>query len=148
MNNKSAINGNDTVPDYRADIRAIMRRDNTRFVPDGMTAANDLGLTTAVPTRIEVLVDARLKPVKFGNQEIHFKAAIVSPLYRVGGPAMRAVQALHWLRDVPSIPEKRSRIANALRRIIDEPSYGKAICADLCDGGPLCRSGCRRFRVT
>jgi len=29
-----------------------------------MTAANDLGLTTAVPARIEVLIDARLRPIR------------------------------------------------------------------------------------
>ena len=34
-----------------------------------MTAANDLGLTTAVPARIEVLVDARLKPIKLGTRK-------------------------------------------------------------------------------
>ena len=38
-----------------------------------MTTANELGLTTAVPARIEVLVDARLKPIALGHQEIHFR---------------------------------------------------------------------------
>lgn len=59
-----------TVPDYRAVIQAVSRRDNARVVLDGMTAANDLGLTTAVPARIEVLIDARLKPIRLGNQVI------------------------------------------------------------------------------
>jgi hypothetical protein len=40
-----------------------------RAVVDGMNAANDLGLTTAVPARIDVLVDARLKPITLGNQK-------------------------------------------------------------------------------
>ncbi|MER9375463.1 DUF6088 family protein [Mesorhizobium sp. M0491] len=69
------LTGRATVPDCRAVIRAVMRRDRARAVVDGMTAANDLGLTTAVPARIEVLVDARLKPIKLGTQEIHFKYA-------------------------------------------------------------------------
>lgn len=57
----------------------------TRVVIDGMTAANDPGLTTAVPARIEVLVDARLKPIRLGTQEIHFKYAAPSRLYwRIG----------------------------------------------------------------
>ncbi|MER9349834.1 DUF6088 family protein [Mesorhizobium sp. M0227] len=64
------LTGRATVPDYRAVIRAVMRRDRARAVIDGMTAANDLGLTTAVPARIEVLVDARLKPIKLGTQEM------------------------------------------------------------------------------
>ncbi|WP_318012998.1 MULTISPECIES: DUF6088 family protein [unclassified Mesorhizobium] len=50
----------------------MTRRDNPRAVIDGMTAADDLSLTTAVPANIEVLVDARLKPIKLGTQEIHF----------------------------------------------------------------------------
>ena len=63
------LTGKPSVPDYRAVIRAIARRDQIRFVVDGMTAANDLGLTTAVPARIEVMVDARLKPIRLGAQE-------------------------------------------------------------------------------
>ena len=53
----SKLTGKPTVPNYQAVIQAVARRDNVRFVVDGMTAANDLGLTTAVPAKIEVLVD-------------------------------------------------------------------------------------------
>ncbi|MHC2627257.1 hypothetical protein ACVIW2_009344 [Bradyrhizobium huanghuaihaiense] len=60
------------VPDNRAVIRAVARRDQARIVVDGMTAANDLGLIPAVPARIAVLVDARLKPIKLGKQIIQF----------------------------------------------------------------------------
>ena len=77
----SDLTGRQTVPDYRAVIQAVTRRDQARAVIDGMTAANELGLTTAVPARIEVLVDARLKPIKLGSQEIHFKFAAPSRLY-------------------------------------------------------------------
>ncbi len=45
------LTGRPTVPDYRA----VTRRDQARAVIDGMTAANELGLTTVVPARIEVL---------------------------------------------------------------------------------------------
>lgn len=72
---KTSLTGKQTVPDYRAVIKAVTRRDRARAVVDGMTAANDLGLTTAVPAHIEVLTDARLKPIKLGKQEIRFKAA-------------------------------------------------------------------------
>ena len=77
---KSNLTGKPMVPDYRAVIRAVARRDQARVVVDGMTAANDLGLTTAVPARIEVLVDARLKPIKLGKQVINFKSAAPSRL--------------------------------------------------------------------
>lgn len=119
------------VPDYRAVIRAVARRDNARFVIDGMSAANDLGLTTAVPARIEVLVDARLKPIKLGNQVVHFKTAAPSRLFWAGRPAMRVVQALRWLQDMLSAPGDRSRVADTLRRLFADPQHGSAIRDDL-----------------
>ncbi|MBN8751343.1 MAG: hypothetical protein J0I65_28130 [Variovorax sp.] len=41
-----------TTPDYRAVLDAITRRDQLRILVDGMTAANDLGMTDAVPARV------------------------------------------------------------------------------------------------
>ena len=127
----NSLTGRPTVPDYRAVIRAVARRDNARFVVDGMTAANDLGLTTAVPARIEVLVDARLKPIKLGNQEIHFKAAAPSRLFWAGRPAMRVVQALHWMQDMLANDDERARVTAVLRRLFADPKHGKAIREDL-----------------
>ena len=37
---KNALTGRPTVPDYRAVIRAVARRDQVRVLVDGMTAAN------------------------------------------------------------------------------------------------------------
>jgi hypothetical protein len=119
------------VPDYRAVIRAVARRDNARFVIDGMSAANDLGLTTAVPARIEVLVDSRLKPIKLGNQVVHFKTAAPSRLFWAGRPAMRVVQALHWLQDMLAAPEDRVRVVDTLRRLFADPHHGSTIQDDL-----------------
>jgi hypothetical protein len=133
---KSGLTGRTAVPDYRAVIRAVTRRDQARAVVDGMTAANDLGLTTAVPARIEVLVDARLKPIKLGNQEIHFKHAAPSRLYWAGRPAMRVVQALHWLQDMLVNDDERTRVSDALRLLFADPSHGQAIRDDLRSGLP------------
>ena len=119
------------VPDYRAVIRAVARRDNARFVIDGMSAANDLGLTTAVPARIDVLVDSRLKPIKLGNQVVHFKTAAPSRLFWAGRPAMRVVQALHWLKDMMAAPEDRVRVVDTLRRLFADPHHGSTIQDDL-----------------
>ena len=89
-----------TVPDYRSVIDAVARRDKARCVVDGMTAANTLGLTNAVPAKIEILVDARLKPIQLGNQKIVFKHAAPSRLYWAERPGMYLVQALYWIHDV------------------------------------------------
>ena len=128
---KNQLTGRTTVPDYRAVIRAVTRRDQARAVIDGMTAANDLGLTTAVPARIEVLVDARLKPIKLGSQEIIFKSAAPSRLYWAGRPAMRVVQALHWMQDMLTQDSERQRVQDALGRTLADPRHGQAIRDDL-----------------
>ena len=62
-----------TTPDVRAIVDAITRRDQSRVIVDGMTAANDLGLTTAVPARVTVLTDARLRSIQMGKQRIVFQ---------------------------------------------------------------------------
>ena len=128
---KNALTGRQTVPDYRAVIRAVTRRDRARAVIDGMTAANELGLTTAVPARIEVLVDARLKPIQLGSQEIHFRFAAPSRLYWADRPAMRVVQALHWMQDMLAQDGERQRVQTLLRRLFGNPEHGQAIRDDL-----------------
>jgi uncharacterized protein (DUF2267 family) len=131
---KNELTGKATVPDYRAVIQAVARRDKVRLLLDGMTAANDLGLTTAVPARIEVLVDARLKPIRIGNQIIHFKTAAPSRLFWAGRPAMRIVQALYWMQDLLSRPEEREKVAQQLQKVLADQTSGKAIREDLQNG--------------
>ncbi|MCP1748793.1 hypothetical protein J2R70_011315 [Bradyrhizobium japonicum] len=128
---KSNLTGKPMVPDYRAVIRAVARRDQARVVVDGMTAANDLGLTTAVPARIEVLVDARLKPITLGKQVIHFKSAAPSRLYWAGRPGMRVVQALYWMQDMMTGKEDRQAVENVLSKLFANPQHGKEIRDDL-----------------
>src|SRR5208282_2240146 len=127
----NALTKRTTVPDYRAVIQAVSRRDNARVLLNGMTAANDLGLTTAVPGRIEVLVDARLKPIHLGNQLIQFKTAAPSRLFWAGRPAMRVVQALYWLQDMLSKEQERRKVTERLRRILLDPKHGPAMRDDL-----------------
>ena len=115
----NALTGKPTPPLVRAVVDAVARRDNARLLVDGMTAANDLGLTTAVPSQVTVLTDARLKPIQLGAQTIRFKQAAPSRLYWAGHPAMRIVQALYWLKDV--LPTD----ADVKRRLIDHLKQGQ-----------------------
>jgi len=101
----NALTKNPTVPDYRSVIDAVARRDKARCVVDGMTAANTLGLTNAVPAKIEVLVDARLKPIQLGNQKIVFKHAAPRKIreslrLRRGGTQSLTYTGVH--RETPS----------------------------------------------
>jgi len=121
----------ESVPDYRAVIEAVARRDKARFVIDGMTAANTLGITNAVPAKIEVLVDARLKPITLGNQKIVFKHAAPSRLYWAGRPGMYLVQALYWIQDAMRSDEERSRIDRTIRKLLTDETHGPRLVEDL-----------------
>jgi hypothetical protein len=128
------LTGNPTYPDYRKVIDALTRRDRVRMVVDGITAANDLGLTDAVPARAVVLTDTRLMPIKLGNLTIQFRHAAASRLYWAGRPAMRVVQALYWLRDM--LATNKDQIFKRLILILRDPDHGRAIQDDLRSGLP------------
>jgi hypothetical protein len=113
------LTGKLTVPDPRAVIDAVARRDQLRVIVDGMTAANDLGLTDAVPAKVIAHTERRLKPVELGNLKIEFKPTTTTRLFWAGRPAMRLVQALHWLRDILARPGEREAIAAKVRRILE-----------------------------
>ena len=129
---RSGLTGDATNPHQKAVIDAVARRDQTRVVVDGLTAANDLGLTTAVPARVIVLTDARLRPIQLGNQHIQFKTVAPSRLYWAGRPAMRVVQALYWLQDM--LQSDPSRLMKRLSVLFDSPKDGPGIRDDLRKG--------------
>ena len=120
------------VPDYRQIIDAIARRDQVRMLVDGLTAANDLGLTTAVPSHVVIHTDARRRSIQLDKLHIDFKHTAPSKLYWAGRPAMRVVQALHWLKD--TLPADRDPVVTRLSSILSDTKYGKAIRDDLHQG--------------
>ena len=121
-----------TTPDYRAVVEAIARRDQLRLLIDGMTAANDLGLTDAVPARVTIHTDARRSTIQLDKLTIDFKQTAASRLYWAGRPAMRVVQALYWLKD--TLVSDRGRILRRLAQVLADPTHGTAIRRDLIDG--------------
>lgn len=128
----NALTAKPTNPDPRRIIDAIARRDQALMLVDGLTAANDLGFSDAVPAKIVVHTDARLRPIKFGGQTIIFKPTAPSRLYWAGRPGMRVVQALHWLRDMLS--GDHERIARRVAAILADPEHGSVVAADLRNG--------------
>jgi hypothetical protein len=132
---QNSLTGRISTPETRAVIDAVSRRDQTRLVIDGLTAANDLGMTTAVPTQIVVLSDARLRPIQLGNQKIIFKQAAPSKLYWAGHPAMRIVQSLHWLQDL-ILAGQAEDATDRLRALLSDPGRGQTLRDDLREGLP------------
>jgi Family of unknown function (DUF6088) len=128
----NTLTGKPTNPDPSRLIDTLARRDQARMLVDGLTAANDLGLSDAVPAKIAVHTDARLRPIKLGAQTIIFKPTAPSRLYWAGRPGMRVVQALHWLRD--TLSSDHARIARRLAAVLADPDHGAAIAADLRKG--------------
>lgn len=121
-----------STPDYRAVVGAIARRDQLRLLVDGMTAANDLGLTDAVPARVTIHTDARRRAIQLDKLTIDFKQTAPSRLFWAGRPAMRVVQALHWLKD--TLVSDRDRILCRLAQVLADPAHGATIRQDLVDG--------------
>jgi hypothetical protein len=126
----NTLTGQLSAPNYQKIIDAIARRDAIRILLDGLTAANDLGLTHAVLGKVVVHTDGRLRPIKLGNLTIQFK------LYWAGRPGMRIVQALYWLHDsFAGLSEtERKNIQKKLTRILQDAKQGDVICKDLKHG--------------
>ena len=121
-------------PDPRSVIDAVGRRDQTRMLVDGMTAANDLGLTDAVPAKIVVHTDARRRPIQLGNVTITFRPTAASKLFWAGRPAMRIVQALHWLRDLLNREGESDQVKRTLAKLFEDPTTGSVLKADITAG--------------
>ncbi|MCL2875508.1 MAG: DUF6088 family protein [Betaproteobacteria bacterium] len=132
----NALTGQDAAPDYHSVIEAVGRRDQVRLLIDGISAANDLGLINAVPGRVIIHTDGRLRPIHLGQLTLQFKLTAPSKLYWVGRPAMRVVQSLYWLRDVlkTDVCIDRDMILAKLTRILRNSQQGTAIRNDLADG--------------
>lgn len=117
------LTGRTAVADYRSVIDAVGRRDQVRILPDGMTAANDLGLTNAVPGQVIIHTDGRLRSIVLENLTLQFKLTAPSKLFWAGRPAMRIVQSLYWLRDElkSSDAMDQSVVNTKIRRMLADP---------------------------
>lgn len=78
-------------------ISALERRDSVRIMPDGLVAANRLGLTNAVPAKASHLTDGSSRTVKIDGTTIQFRHASPRVMQWAGRPAAPVVQALRWL---------------------------------------------------
>src|SRR5262249_3975323 len=95
---------------------------------------NDLGLSEAVPGRVVVHSDTRLKPLRLGNLTITFRPTSASKLYWAGRPAMRIVQALHWLKPKLGSADESQRIKQRIEALLSDSKQGAALRKDLKQG--------------
>lgn len=87
-------------------LAALARRDGTRIMPDGIVAANLLGLTNAVPARVSYVTDGATRNVKIGNRTVHLRHAGPSVMAWAGKSSAPVVQALRWLGPQASSDKK------------------------------------------
>jgi hypothetical protein len=120
-------------PDYQKVIEAVSRRDQISILIDGMTCANDLGLTNAVPGQVLIHTDGRLRPIKLDKLVIKFKLTAPSKLFWAGRPGMRIVQSLYWLHDTLNDDNniQQDTIKAKLTDLLQTSNQKHEICQDL-----------------
>ena len=100
-----------------AAVDAIARRDDIRILPDGLTAAHQLGLTNAVPAKVQYITDGRSRTIKVGGRSIYLRHAAPSVMAWANRTSAAVVQALRWLgRDMGTDPS----VLEILRRSVSD----------------------------
>ena len=98
-------------------IKAIARRDGVRIMPDGLAAANQLGLSNAVPAKPCYVTDGPTRTLKIDGRTVRFRHASPSVMQWAGRPSAPVAQALRWLgRDAA----QDAQVVSTLRRVLPE----------------------------
>ncbi len=84
-------------PDVHEAAQAVARRQRWKIVPEGAWAANVLGLSTQVPSKITYLTDGPKHDILVGRRTVSFKHARPKTLTGSGEKFSLVVQALRYL---------------------------------------------------
>jgi hypothetical protein len=121
--------GGELSPDIDEAARAIARRQRWKIVPEGAWAANLLGLSTQVPSKIIYLTDGPNNEVPIGRRTIYFKHSRPKAMAGPEGKSALVVQALRYLgkeRVGPREIEKlRAGLSPAeMRKLVKDTRFG------------------------
>ena len=114
--------------DLDAAIAALIaRKDGIHVMPDGMVAANQLGLTNAVPARPCYVTDGTSRSFEIDGRTIRFRHASPSVMRWAGKAAAPVVQALRWLgpdaaADARVVSILKRRLPEAVKRDLSQNS--------------------------
>ncbi len=122
----SPVLGRPAPVDLDAAVAAIVRRDNIRVMPDGLTAAHRLGLTNAVPAKAVYWTDGSTRTISVGDRTIYLKHVRPGLIRWAQHAAAPVVSAMMWLG--PSLAADSSMLTRLSQRL---PS---AVIQDLADG--------------
>jgi len=121
--------GGELSPDIDEAARALARRQRWKIVPEGSWAANLLGLSTQVPSKIIYLTDGPNNTVPIGLRTIHFKHARPKALAGLEGKFALVVQALRHLGKEGVGPREIETLRAALspaekRKLVRDAQFG------------------------
>ena len=116
-------------PDIDEAARAIARRQRWKIVPEGSWAANLLGLSTQVPSKIIYLTDGPNKEVPIRRRSIYFKHARPKVIAGLEGKFALVVQALRYLgkeavgaREIDTLRGALSAVEK--RKLVKDTQFG------------------------
>lgn len=78
-------------------VFALARRDGVNVMPDGIVAANGLGLTNAVPAKVSYITNGPTRTLKIDGRTVHLRNRGNRLMSWNGRPGAPVVQALDWL---------------------------------------------------
>jgi hypothetical protein len=84
------------------------------IVPHGAAAANSLGLTTQVPTKLVYLTSGKSRKLKLGAQTVEMKHAppwMLLPSHRAAGEAVRALEWIGEHRAAEALTKLKPKLA-------------------------------------
>ena len=129
MPRMNASLGGELSPDIDEAAQAIARRQRWKIVPEGAWAANLLGLSTQVPSKITYLTDGPNNEVLIGRRSIHFKHARPKAMAGLEGKFALVVQALRYLgkegvgaREIETL--RRTLSSPEKRRLVKDTRFG------------------------
>jgi hypothetical protein len=129
MPRMNAALGGKLSPDIDEAAQAIARRQRWKIVPEGAWAANLLGLSTQVPSKITYLTDGPNNEVLIGRRSIHFKHARPKAMAGLEGKFALVVQALRYLgkegvgaREIETL--RRTLSSPEKRRLVKDTRFG------------------------
>jgi len=111
----SRVLGRAAPVDLESAVHAIARRDGLRLMPDGLAAANRLGLTNAVPAKAVYWTDGSSRAVQAGGHTVRFKHVNPVLMQWADRAAAPVVSALVWLG--PALAGDAETVAQLRRRL-------------------------------
>jgi hypothetical protein len=108
-------------PDIDTAVATLARRDNIQVMPDSIVAANQLGLTNAVPAKAAYITNGSSRTLKVGGRTVQLHRVRQRLMNWANRPAAPFVQALDWLgKTVASAPRMidtlRTKLSDAIKQ--------------------------------